>query len=113
MAKNENSSSNQRGRGERSRTEGSFINTIRDRPYAGAAIVGGVAAAGAFLWSRRSQISEAVSSGMEQLNEYQAQRADAGRSQSEIAEEALSLKQTGDSVDQTSKTQLKAGAVSY
>jgi len=52
-----------------------------------------------FLWSRRNQISEGLSSGMDRLSEMKAERWGSGeddaRDQSEIAEEALSLKETG------------------
>ncbi|HXG80614.1 MAG TPA: hypothetical protein VNJ05_02320 [Sphingomicrobium sp.] len=53
----------------------------------------GLAAAGAFLWTRRGQVGEMLSSGMDRLSELKAERM--GRSQSEIAEEALTLKETG------------------
>jgi hypothetical protein len=62
---------------------------------AGAAVAAGVAAAGAFLWSRRGQISEAFNSGMDRLSELKAERMGTTRSQEEISEEALTLKETG------------------
>ena len=89
-------------------SSGSFIDAARSNPYATAAAAAGVAAASAFLWSRRAQISDAASSGidklsdaastgMDRLSEYKAQRMGGGsqHSQSEIAEEALTLKETG------------------
>ena len=75
-----------------------FFTTPRDNPAATAALaagIAGVAAAGAFLWSRRSQISEALSSGMDRLSELKAERMGDTRSQEEISEEALTLKETG------------------
>jgi hypothetical protein len=85
-----------RGRGS-NRSDGSFINTMREKPYAAAAAAAGVAAAGAFLWSKRSQIGEAIDSGMDSLSEMKAQRFGSGeeRSQAEISEEALTIKETG------------------
>jgi hypothetical protein len=75
---------------------GSFIDAMRDRPYAtAAAAAAGVAAAGAFLWSRRDQISDMASSGMDKFSELKAQRMGSGRSQEEISEEALTVKETG------------------
>jgi hypothetical protein len=71
--------------------------SVRDHPRAsaaGAAAAAGVAAAGAFLWSRRDQISEAFSSGMDRLSERKAERMQ-GKDQSDFAEEALTLKETG------------------
>ena len=74
---------------------GSFISAAYERPLAGAAVAAGVAAAGAFLWSRRGQISEALTSGMDRLSELKAERTGDTRSQEEISEEALTLKETG------------------
>jgi hypothetical protein len=72
-----------------------FMDTARERPLASAAVVAGVAAAGAFLWSRRGQIGDAFSDGMDRLNELKAERMGSGRTQEEISEEALTLKETG------------------
>ena len=50
---------------------------LDDRPGASAAVaagVAGVAAAGAFLWTRRGQIGEALNSGMDRLSELKAER---------------------------------------
>ena len=74
---------------------GGFMSAAYDRPLASAAAAAGVAAAGAFLWSRRGQIGEAFSSGMDRLSEMKSERMSADRSQEEIAEEALTLKETG------------------
>jgi hypothetical protein len=73
---------------------GSFIDAMRDRPYAAAGVAAGVAAAGAFLWSKRSQIGDLASSGMDRLSELKSERM-GGTKQSDIAEEALTLKETG------------------
>ena len=72
-----------------------FIDTARDRPLASAAVAAGVAAAGAFLWSRRGQIGDALSDGMDRLSELKAERMGSIRSQEDISEEALTLKETG------------------
>ena len=74
---------------------GSFIDAMRDRPYATAAAAAGVAAAGAFLWSKRGQIGDMASSGMDRLSELKSERMGSGQSQSNIAEEALTIKETG------------------
>ena len=75
--------------------DGSFLGALRDKPYAAAGVAAGVAAAGAFLWSKRSQIGEAIDSGMEKLDELKAERFGEEKSQEQIAEEALTLKETG------------------
>jgi len=76
-----------------------FFDSVRDRPGASAAVVAGaagLAAAGAFLWTRRGQVGEMLNSGMDRLSEMKAERM--GRSeaaQEDFSEEALTLKETG------------------
>ena len=85
-------------RDSRGRFDSSYWSSARDNPGATAALaagVAGIAAAGAFLWTRRAEIGEALRSGMDQLSEMKAERMAANRSQEEIAEEALTLKETG------------------
>ena len=70
---------------------------IRDNPWTSAAIAAGAAGLGAFLWSRRNQLGETWSSGMDRLSELKSERM-GGRSeaaQEDYAEEALTLKETG------------------
>ena len=94
--------------------EGSFLSTLKDKPYAAAGVAAGVAAAGAFLWSKRSQIGEAIDSGMEKLDELKAERLGETKSQEEISEEALTLKETGAKAKpQASNQEAKAGAKAY
>ena len=72
---------------------------IRDNPWTSAAIAAGAAGLGAFLWSKRNQLGETWSSGMDRLSEMKSERMgiemSGGRSQSEISEEAMTLKETG------------------
>jgi hypothetical protein len=77
-------------RDSRGRFDGSYWTSARDNPGTTAA----VAAAGAFLWTRRAQIGEALRNGMDQLSEMKAERMASSRTQEEIAEEALTLKET-------------------
>ena len=97
------------------------MSTARDNPLATAAAVGGAVAAGVFLWSRRNQISEQITGLAEQISEWRdgmmsddetaGDESDTGegfiassspskrrsrRTQTEIAEEALTLKETGE-----------------
>jgi hypothetical protein len=87
-----------RNRDSRGRFSGNgFFDAVRERPGASAAVVAGaagIAAAGAFLWTRRGQIGEVFNNGLDRLSE-KAERMGSGQSQSEIAEEALTLKETG------------------
>jgi hypothetical protein len=69
---------------------------IRDNPWTSAAIAAGAAGLGAFLWSRRSQLGDAFDSGMDRLSELKSERMGGGnKPQSEISEEAMTLKETG------------------
>jgi hypothetical protein len=85
--------------------------TARDNPLAAAAAVGTAVAAGVFLWSRRNQISDQIANLSEQIGEWRESsqsvegfdeegshsgvNGGGGRSQAEIAEEALTLKEIG------------------
>jgi hypothetical protein len=117
--------SGNRGRGRNSNPEGrnqysGLMSSARDNPLATAAAVGGAVAAGVFLWSRRNQISDQIGNLADQIGEWrEGTAADGGfgeeedstgggfiassgsggrrgrRSQAEISEEALTLKETG------------------
>jgi hypothetical protein len=109
-----------RGRGRNNNPEGrnqysGLMDSARDRPLAAAAAVGGAVAAGVFLWSRRNQISDQISNLSDQISGWrdgwqsgadetgdgeafiaQPTRRGGGRkSQAELSEEALTLKETG------------------
>ena len=90
------------------------MGTARGNPLATAAAVGSAVAAGLFLWSRRNQVSDQIGNLADQISEWReglrfngvapdedseaistAQNGDDGPSQREIAEEALTLKETG------------------
>jgi hypothetical protein len=79
--------------------DAAFFTSPRENPGATAALAAGIAgaaAAGAFLWSRRSQIGEALSSGMDRLSELKSERMGHTESaQEDFSEEALTLKETG------------------
>ena len=112
----------------------SWLDSAKDRPFTAAAAIGGAVAAGVFLWSKRNQISDQLEGLSGQLNEWRENMTggDAGgsredfmarpnwtseRSQSDLAEEALTLKETGASSTRLSDdivdSQTKAGAVAY
>ena len=95
-----------------------WIDSARERPLATAAAVGGAVAAGVFLWSRRNQITDQLSHLTDQISDWRegmmsdsddtetgqsgsfmasANRGGGRKSQSDIAEEALTLKETGTS----------------
>jgi hypothetical protein len=98
-----------------------LMSSARDNPLATAAAVGGAVAAGVFLWSRRNQISDQIGNLADQIGDWrEGLTADSGsgeeedgaanggfiassgsagrrgrRTQAEISEEALTLKETG------------------
>jgi hypothetical protein len=111
---------NQRGRNnnpEGRNQYSSWTDTARDRPFAAAATAAAAVGAGVFLWSRRNQISEQISNLADQISDWregmasgstssqetgteqgfmaQPSRRGSRRTQSEISEEALTLKETG------------------
>ena len=121
MASN-NRGGNRGNRGRNNNPEGKnqysngWMGTARDNPLTTAAAVGGAVAAGVFLWSRRNQITDQLSSLSDQISEWREgtgsefasaddtatesfiaspRRRGGRKSQSEIAEEALTLKETG------------------
>jgi len=85
--------------------------TARQNPLATAAAVGGAVAAGVFLWSRRNQISDQIGNLSEQITDWRegmgsdgpvgsedtvtSGSQSGGRTQTDIAQEALTLKEIG------------------
>ena len=121
MAKsNSRSGRNNNPSGRNQYSDWGVMEMARERPFTAAATAVGAAAAGLFLWSKRAQISEQMNSLSEQFGEWRDNMAssngfdadDTGstesakttstnrqrsnrRSQAEISEEALTLKETG------------------
>src|SRR5688500_939085 len=75
-----------------------IMGTARANPIATAAAVGGAVAAGVFLWSRRNQLSDQIGSLADTIGERREgiETDGGGRTQAEIAEEALTLKEIGE-----------------
>ena len=121
MASN-NRGGNRGNRGRNNNPEGKnqysngWMGTARDNPLTTAAAVGGAVAAGVFLWSRRNQITDQLSSLSDQISEWREgtgsefasaddtatesfiaspSRRGGRKNQTDIAEEALTLKETG------------------
>jgi hypothetical protein len=111
----------------RNQYSGGMIDLARERPIAAAAVAAGAAATGLFLWSKRAQITDQLSSLSDQIGEWtdsmrsgstdefgtaeatgtealvsSGTTARKGRSsrksQTQLSEEALSLKQTGENI---------------
>ena len=82
-----------------------MVSTARDNPLATAAAIGTAVAAGVFLWSRRNQISDQIGNLADQIGEWREltgsegatdDTKSGGRTQAQISEEALTLKETGE-----------------
>ena len=54
----------------RNQYSGGVMDLARERPVAAAAVAAGAAAAGLFLWSKRSQISDQISSLSDQFGDW-------------------------------------------
>jgi hypothetical protein len=117
MARNNQRSRNNNPSG-RNQYSGGVMDMARDRPFAAAGMAAAAVGAGVFLWSKRNQISEQISNLSDQFSEW-SQNTGSGssdefesddtaglatgrstnrgsrKSQSEISEEALTLKETG------------------
>ena len=84
-----------------------IIGTARANPVSTAAAVGGAVAAGVFLWARRNQISDQIGNLADQVSGWRdaddtaseplaganSSSGGEGRTQAEIAQEALTLKE--------------------
>ena len=109
----------------RNQYSGGVLDIAREKPIAAAAVAAGAAATGLFLWSKRAQITDQINNLTDQLGEWKqsmgsteddfgnesligsgstgsstnmgtkSRRSNRGKSQSDIAEEALTLKETG------------------
>ena len=62
-----------------------WTDSARERPVAAAAAAAAVVGAGVFLWSRRSQISEQLSSISDQIGEWSENRSNSSGAQFETA----------------------------
>lgn len=121
-----NRGGNRSSRGRNNNPEGKnqynsgWMDSARENPLTAAAAVGGAVAAGVFLWSRRNQISDQISTLSDQISEWRegsgsdfgtdtetgaesfmassgsgSGRRGGRKSQSDISAEALTLKETG------------------
>lgn len=114
---------------------GEFLKAVRARPLAAAAIAASAAGAGAFLWAKRAVIGEQAESAGEKLADLRDRASDQAitlrdkiserilssedsdnripvspeRSQSDIAAEALSLKE----LEPLAAEQSQVGAIAY
>ena len=112
-----------RGRGRNNNPQGhnqyssSWVDTARERPLTAAATAAAAVGAGVFLWSKRNQISDQITNLSDQITDWAdsmrsteqdefgteteslpkntSRRSSGRKTQQEIAEEALTLKETG------------------
>ena len=105
-----------------------WIDTAKERPMATAAAAAAAVGAGVFLWSRRNQITDQISSLSDQITDWRSGMgtdggtmengqndsfmASSGRrggrkTQSDMAEEALTLKETGASTNRSKTSAIR------
>jgi hypothetical protein len=119
MARNNRSGRNNNPSGRNQYSNG-WTDTARERPLATAAAAAAAVGAGVFLWSRRNQISDQIGNLSDQISQWRegtssdsdladedstsgegfmaqptSSRRGGRKTQTEIAEEALTLKETG------------------
>lgn len=135
MAKNNRRARNNNPEGRNQYSNG-WMDTARERPFAAAATAAAAVGAGVFLWSRRNQITEQIAGLSDQISEWREglgsetefagdgtesfmarSGSPSGRTnQSDIAEEALTLKEAGKArrgSNPMSSADTKAGATSF
>ena len=117
MAKNSNNRSRNNNPTGRNQYNGSWMDAAKDRPMTTAAAAAAAVGAGVFLWSKRNQISEQLSNLSDQISDWtesmrsneqdefetepvttgakSSSRRSPRKTQQEVAEEALTLKETG------------------
>ena len=95
MARNNTSSNNgnQRGRNNnnaegKNQYSGGWMDTAKDRPVATAAAAAAAVGAGVFLWSRRNQISDQISSLSDQITDWSQNMMSGSRNENEQFEMA-------------------------
>jgi len=114
MARNNQGKSKNNNPEGRNQYSNGWSDSVRDRPFTAAAAVGGAVAAGVFLWSRRNQITDQIGKLGDQINTWRDEflseqnpakpepfmakpaKRSGKKSQAQIAEEALTLKETGE-----------------
>jgi len=120
MARNNQRQSKNNNPEGRNQYSGGFADLARERPFTTAAVAAGAAATGLFLWSKRSQISDQISGLSDQIGQWSENmrsgdeaglfsaedsgsealvgnrgRRSTAKNQQEFAEEAMTLKETG------------------
>ena len=70
MAKNNRGRRNNNPSGRNQYSDWGVMEMVRERPIAAAATAAGAAAAGLFLWSKRAQISDQLSSLSDQIGDW-------------------------------------------
>jgi hypothetical protein len=118
MARNNNRSRNNNPSG-RNQYSSDWMDAVKDRPMTAAATAAAAVGAGIFLWSKRNALSEQMSNLSDQISEWTDNmrtgsssddfgsefettgstatkpKRSSRKSQQEISEEALSIKETG------------------
>lgn len=120
-SKNNQSTGNNQAQASRSKQSeggiGGFIEAVKQRPLASAAIAAGAAGASAFLWAKRSQITDQIT----ELTGSDEQAGTGGSSGNDLTSGSSSAttgtrrrgRPSKASLDSTSDDQTEVGAIAY
>ena len=101
MARNNNRGRNNNPSG-RNQYSNDWMNTVKERPIAAAAVAAASVGAGVFLWSKRNQISEQLSNLSEQISDWtESMRSSDVSELSDLDAEAIS---SGSASSRTSRS---------
>ena len=103
MPKNSSRSRNNNPTG-RNQYSSDWMDTIRERPIAAAAVAAASVGAGVFLWSKRNALSEQMSNLSSQISDWTENFRSSGNEDFEMADSSPSGAATGSSSSRTSRS---------
>ena len=104
MARNNNRGRNNNPSG-RNQYSSDWMDTVRERPIAAAAVAAASVGAGVFLWSKRNALSEQMSNLSSQISEWtESMRSGSETDEFEIADSSPSGAATGSTSSRTSRS---------
>jgi hypothetical protein len=103
MPRNNNRSKNNNPTG-RNQYSSDWMDTVRERPVAAAAVAAASVGAGVFLWSKRHALSEQMSSLSSQISEWTVGMRSGSSEEFEMADSSPSGAATGSTSSRTSRS---------
>ena len=103
MPRNSNRSRNNNPSG-RNQYSGDWMDTVRERPIAAAAVAAASVGAGVFLWSKRNALSEQMSNLSSQISDWTESMRSNDSEEFEMADNSPSGAATGSTLSRTSRS---------